>query len=594
MSGQAERHYHNQDESGIASFKRALSVIVSESDSAPAHTRKGISFEVALSPGQSWHCCMDMCPWSGMEMHIPDYGCQSFNRKSGGTGATQERLIKGAAQIAVGKNSLFNASVQRTIDQAGLDLISLRLEDLDTEDGWTVAAGLPVYMGLFGRDSLTAAWQFGMITPRVMYGTLERIAELQGKEFVDWRDEAPGRMLHEARSGPLAELQYDTRSRSYGSATTSGFYPVVLSELWHWTGDKEFATKMIEPALKSLQYLDEFSMRSKRGFYQYKTRSQQGIRNQGWKDSEDAIVQRDGSQVAPPIATCEEQAFVYLAKLHISELLWWLDRKEEAKTFFHQAEELKKRFNEYFWMDDEQFIALALDAKDRQVKAITSNPGHCLAAGIVDKHLVPSVARRLMAADLFSGWGIRTLSSENPAYNPYSYHRGTVWPVENGTFVLGFVRHGLYDLAQQLCKAQFDAAAMFAYHRLPELFTGHGRDDSHPFPSLYPNANSPQAWSASAVFCFLQSLLQLYPYAPLKTLFLDPHLPEWLPELTIRDLAVGDAVVSIDFDRHSDGTTGYRILDQRGTLRVVRQPSPWSLTASPVERIVDLVGSLFH
>jgi glycogen debranching enzyme len=594
FSGEATRQYQNQDESGTAFFRRAISLIINHSDSQPVRRGKNLTFQIAIDPHQSWHYCIDMCPWLQTEMHIPDYGCKSFHRTSGGTGATQQKIMQSSANVTVAENSIFNASVQRTIDQARLDLISLRLEDLDTDKGWTVAAGLPIYMGLFGRDSLTAAWQFGMITPRVMYGALERIAEFQGKEFVDWRDEAPGRMLHESRTGTLAELHFDPRSRSYFSATTSGFYPVALSELWHWTGDKEFANKMIEPALDGLRYLDELSLRSKHGFYQYKTRSVDGVRNQGWKDSEDAIVQSDGSQVLPPISTCEEQGFVYLAKLHLSELLWWLDRKDEARKFLHEAEELKKRFNEYFWMDEEGFIALALDEHDRPIKAITSNPGHCLAAGIVDKDLVPLVADRLMAPDLFSGWGIRTLSTKNPAYNPYSYHRGTIWPVENATFVLGFVRHGLYDLAQRLCKAQFDAAALFTYHRLPELFTGHARDDSHPFPAIYPNANSPQAWSASAIFCFLQSLLQLYPYAPLKTLFLDPHLPAWLPELTIENVQVGDATVTIRFDRHANGSTGYRILEQRGMLHVIRQPSPWSLTATPVERIVDLVGSLFH
>ncbi|HEY9790254.1 MAG TPA: glycogen debranching N-terminal domain-containing protein [Candidatus Obscuribacterales bacterium] len=595
FSARAERHYVNQDESGTAKFHRAVSVIVSESDSLPRTTRpRQIVFDIHLSPKQSWHCCLDICPWLDGQMYVPDYGCNAFHRTAGGTGATQQRVLEKAARIELDGRSAGSSAIQRTINMARADMVSLRLEDLDTEHGWVVAAGLPAYMGLFGRDSLTAAWQFAMMTPDLMYGSLERIAELQGTKTVNWRDEQPGRQIHESRTGTLAVLDYDIRARSYCSVTTSGFYPVILSELWHWTGDKEFARRMLNSAMDGLKYLDELAPHSRDQFYQYKTSSKAGVINQGWKDSDDAIVGEDGKIVLPPTATCEEQGFVYCAKLLLSELLWWLDEKDAAKKVFHQAQELKKRFNDKFWMPDKKFVALAIDSNDHQVKSITSNPGHCLATGIIDDAFANEVAHRLMAPDLFSGWGIRTLSSENPAYNPFSYHCGSVWPVENATFALGFVRYGLHQLAQQLCAAQFDAAEIFAFNRLPELFSGHSRDSAHPFPALYPNANSPQAWSSAAVLLMVQTLLQLYPYAPLKTLFLDPHLPEWLPSLVVRNLQVGDACISLKFDRHADGKTGYSIIEQRGMLHVIRQPSPWSLTAAPVERVVDLVGSAFH
>jgi glycogen debranching enzyme len=303
-------------------------------------------------------------------------------------------------------------------------------------------------------------------------------------------------------------------------------------------------------------------------------------------------VDEDGAQVDPPIATCEEQGFVYLAKLHMGELLWWLDRKDEARRLSADAGELKRRFNEAFWMDEDGFFALGLDATKRPIRSITSNPGHCIATAIVDQDRVLRTAGRLFADDLFTGWGIRTLSSRHPAYNPYSYHRGTVWPVEQGTFALGLYRYGLHRHVELLCRAQFEAAALFDFHRLPECFTGHTRDTEHPFPAIYPGANSPQAWSSSAVFNLLQALLGLYPYAPLRLLFVDPHLPEWLPEITLDNLHVGDAVVRIRFFRERDGSSDYRVVEQRGSLHVIRQPSPWSLTAGPVERLVDLLGSL--
>jgi glycogen debranching enzyme len=269
--------------------------------------------------------------------------------------------------------------------------------------------------------------------------------------------------------------------------------------------------------------------------------------NQGWKDAADSIVDQDGKCVEPPIATCEEQSFVYVAKLHFSELLWWLGMPDEARRLYREAAELKKRFNEAFWMEQEGFFAMGLDSRKRQIRSIASNPGHCLATGIVDEALVERTARRLLADDMFSGWGIRTLSSENPAYNPYSYHRGSVWPVEQGTFAIGFARYGLRDYMHRLCSAQFKAAALFDFYRLPELFSGHARDAAHPFPANYPNANSPQAWSASAVFAMVQAMLGLYPYAPLNILMVDPHLPDWLPELTIRDLRVGDSTTTVHF-----------------------------------------------
>ena len=235
---------------------------------------------------------------------------------------------------------------------------------------------------------------------------------------------------------------------------------------------------------------------------------------------------------------------------------------------------------------------MALDAQKRQVRSIGSNPGHCLATAIVDQALVSRTADRLIQRDLFTGWGIRTLSSKNPAYNPYSYHRGSVWPVEHGTFALAFMRYGLWQHVDLVCRAQFEAARLFDFYRLPEVFGGHQRDADHPFPALYPRANSPQAWSASAVFALLQAMLGLYPYAPLSMLIVDPHLPEWLPELTLRDLRVGKARITIRFKRRKDGRTSYRVIDQEGTLHVVRQPTPWSLTAQPLERLRDALESL--
>ena len=542
-----------------------------------------ISFAVELEPGASWHCRLDFIP------RISDLAGAGLAPAREGANPSPA-FLEEAASFSTPESGTLAPVVAGALEQARSDLAGLRLPDLDEgERSWTLAAGLPLYIALYGRDVLTASWQAAVLGPEMMDGTLRALARRQGKIVDDWRDEQPGRMLHEAHTGPLAALGYNPRDRYYGSATTSGFYPVVVSELWHWTGDRERVRPLIRPALEALRSLER---EAEDGFFDYRTRSPQGVVHQAWKDSPGAIVDQEGRPVDPPIATCEEQAFVYVARLHLSELLWWMGEKDEAKRLFHQAGELKKRFNEAFWMEEEGFFALGLDAERRQIRAVASNPGHCLAAGIVDDALVERTAARMFEDDLWSGWGVRTLSSRNPAFNPYSYHRGSVWPVEHGSFALGFLRYGLHDRLEMVSRAMFEAARLFDFYRLPEVFSGHPRDAGHPFPAIYPQACSPQAWSASAVLCLVQALLGIYPYAPLKMLLVDPHLPEWLPEITVRGLRVGEATADLRFFRGRDGRSDWELLDQKGALHVLRQPSPWSLTATFAERLRDVLSSL--
>jgi glycogen debranching enzyme len=591
----AAREHEGRGENGAAELRRGVRLRFEHADAPPTFDRERgrISFAVELAPKASWHCCINVVPIIDGRTMQPIYGCRSFRGTRNELDLRRRALLAESTSFTTPETGTLSRVVVGALEQAKRDLASLRLYDLDRgERAWTLGAGLPIYVALYGRDMLTTAWQASILDTGLMEGTLYELAEWQGRERNDWRDEAPGRMIHEAHAGPLSMLDFHPRRRYYGSITTSGFYPVAVSELWHWTGDKELVRPLVAPALKALRYLDEFCDRDRQGFYRYLTRSKQGTKHQAWKDSPDAVVREDGSPVEPPLAACEEQGFVYLAKVHLSELLWWLGETEEARRLFREAGELKKRFNEQFWMEDEGFYAMGLDAEGRQIKAITSNPGHCLATAIVDESLVARTAARLLREDLFSGWGVRTLSSENPAYNPYSYHRGSVWPVENGTFALAFLRYGLHAELERIARAQFEAASLFDFYRLPEAFSGHARDEDHPFPAFYPQANSPQAWSASAVFTLLQALLGLYPYAPLNLLLIDPHLPEWLPEITLSKLKVGDAALTIRFFRKESGESDYEILDVRGTLHVVRQPSPWSLTAGFAERVRDALWSL--
>jgi glycogen debranching enzyme len=590
---EAEHAYSHQGNVGTAHLRRGVRIVIGKATSLPTFQDDAIRFELALAPHATWHVCVEILPRiDGHELRS-QYGCRAFADAVAPYDAQRKAFLETSSTVTTDVTNTLAPVVVGALEQAKRDLAALRLHDVDRgSTAWTMAAGLPVYVSLFGRDTLTASWQAAMVSREMMPGTLAELARLQGKEVNDWRDEQPGRMLHQAETGPLAMLNINPLARYYGSITTSGFYPVVVSELWHWTGNKDLVRPFVEPALRALQWLDRYADPDGDGLYEYQTRSEQGVRNQGWKDSDDAIVHEDGSQAQTPIATCEEQAFVFLAKRHLSELLWWLDEKDAAHRLYAEATELKKRFNDAFWMEDVGFFAMGLDRDKRPIRSIGSNAGHCIAAAAIDDALVQRTADRMFEDDMFSGWGIRTLSSRHPAYNPYSYHRGSVWPVEHGSFAMGFMRYGLHESVGRTCKAQFEAAALFDFYRLPELFAGHQRDADHPFPAHYPNASSPQAWSASSLWCLLQAMLGLYPYAPLNLLLVDPQLPAWLPEIVVRNLHVGSAVVDVAFRRAASGHTDYEVLDKRGPLHVVRQPSPWSLTATFAERLRDALASL--
>jgi glycogen debranching enzyme len=442
----ARHRYSHQGNRGIAHVDCGLIARLENSGSSPSYRNGKLRFLVPLKPGGSWHTCLKLTPlFEGKEL-LPLYGCREFFGTRNELDRRRRIFLSESTGFETLEENTLAATVTSALNQAKVDLADLRLPDLDSnERSWVMAAGLPIYIALFGRDTLTAGWQAALASTAMMSGALYELPKWQGKVENDWRDEQPGRMLHEAHTGPLAKLNYNPRSRYYGAATTSGFYPVVLSELWHWTGDKNVIQPLIEPALRALEWKDKYTDRFGDGFYDYQSRSVQGNRNQGWKDSGDAIVYEDGGEVDPPISTCEEQAFVYVAKLRMSEILWVMGDRDLAKKMFHEASELKKHFNDRFWMPDKKFFALGLDSDRQQIKSISSNPGHLLACGIVDTSLAGYVARRLLQKDMFSGWGVRTLSSDHPAYDPYSYHRGSVWPVEHGSFAMGMMHFGLID-----------------------------------------------------------------------------------------------------------------------------------------------------
>jgi glycogen debranching enzyme len=332
------------------------------------------------------------------------------------------------------------------------------------------------------------------------------------------------------------------------------------------------------------------------GYLEYLTRSPMGPKHQGWKDSGDAIVDDDGSPVPAPIAPCEIQGYWFAVQQVMAVLSWIMNARDDARALWRSAADLKKRFNRDWWIPEESIVPLALGPDKQVVRAPSSNMGQCLATGIVSAEHLPPLVGRLFAPDLFSGWGIRTLSSSHRAYNPIGYHLGSVWPVENATIIFGLRRFGFDARALELSHALFDLAALYTDHRVPECVGGYARGEGAApgAPGAYPRANVPQLWNASGYALILQSILGLQPVAPLDTLVVDPILPTWLPEVILHDLRLGGATATLRFWRDGQGASHAEVLQRRGTLHLLRQPPPESLSAGPGDRFRALADGVLH
>jgi len=469
-----------------------------------------------------------------------------------------------------------NLGVAATWRTAVADLTSLPLGE---PPGPTAPmAGLPIYQQIFGRDTLTISWQALLAGPTMLRDSLMLNAEHIGRHIDDWRDEEPGKLLHQARRGPLSALGIDPFTAYYGDWATPPDFLVFLGQYLLWTGDLATVRRLVPVARLAASWLERYADLDGDGFLEYHCRSRAGVKNQGWKDSDTAIVDEHG-QIAPePVAPSELQAYHYAALRHGALAFAATGDRAYAAELVARAARLRRRFHAAYWMPDQDCYALALDGRKRQVRSVNSNDGHLLAAGIVPPRVARAVARRLFAPDMFSGWGIRTLSADHPAYNPFSYHRGSVWPVEAGTIAIGLARYGCWPQVHRLAEATFAAAALFEGYRLPEVISGLPRDGRHPHPGAYPNACSPQGWSASAIVAVVQAMLGLRPVAPLRTIVVDPHLPAWLPDLTLEGVQVGRAVVDLDVRRRRDGRT---VLQARGDrITVLRQPTIQSRLAA--------------
>jgi glycogen debranching enzyme len=415
-----------------------------------------------------------------------------------------------------------------------VDLAALRFSPPIAAGRSLPAAGLPWFMTMFGRDSIFTSLQAIPFEPELAATTLRALGDWQGVRVDDFRDEDPGRILHEMRYGEMAAFEERPHSPYYGCADATPLYVVLLDEYERWTGDRAIVRELEVEARAALRWIDEYADLQGTGYIWYQRRNEKtGLENQCWKDSWDSISYRDGRLPGFPRATCELQGYAYDAKVRGARLarLVWRDR-ELAERLEREAADLKRRFNRDFWVADGEYFALALDPDGGKVDALASNNGHLLWSGIVDKSKAKSVARKLLGPRLFSGWGVRTLAEGEGRYNPIGYHVGTVWPFDNSFIAWGLRRYGFKEEAAEIAAGILDAAEFFD-GRLPEAFGGYERPLTK-YPVQYPTACSPQAWSTGTPLLLLRTMLGLEPHG--EHLVVDPALPSSIGHLEVLDI----------------------------------------------------------
>ncbi|MGH3400678.1 MAG: amylo-alpha-1,6-glucosidase [Streptosporangiaceae bacterium] len=430
------------------------------------------------------------------------------------------------------------------LDRSIEDLGGLRIFDPEHPARPVVAAGAPWFMALFGRDSLLTAWMLLPWDAGLAAGTLQTLATWQGKDTDAASEEEPGRILHEVRFGPASAVALGGRKAYYGTADATPLFVMLLGELQRWGYKASVVDALIPHADRALEWIERYGDADGDGFVEYCRKANHGLANQGWKDSWDGINFADGKIAEPPIALAEVQAYVYAAYLARADLAWNCGDSSTARLWRKKAKQLKRAFNEQFWLPDRGWFAVGLDRDKRPIDSLTSNIGHCLWTGIVDNDKAAAVARHLMSDDMFSGWGIRTLAESMAAYNPMSYHNGSVWPHDNAICAAGLMRYGYVEPAQRVAEAILDTAEHFGY-RLPELFCGFSQQDfGTPVP--YPTSCSPQAWAAAAPLLMVHTLLRFAPEMPASKLWCAPAMPERYLPMRVGGLSLAKSRAAVE------------------------------------------------
>ncbi len=520
-----------------AGFRRGLHVSFFSSNLALASAGSRVQIELDLAPKGEWFCCLEAEPEIGVKRLVLSAPAHAPEPNPV---PRRDTLVMRAAPL-----------LERPFVRGQQDLHALAVPQAANASPY-VAAGAPWFLTLFGRDPLIAALMAGIDGVWSSEGALAAVGRYQATERDDFRDAEPGKLPHELREDEYTLHGTLPYSSYYGTHDAPALYCLALWNAWRWSGDQRLLRMHFETARKALQWCETLGDRDGDGLLEYGTRSAVGYRNQSWKDAEDAVVHADGSHGELPLATVEMQGYLFAALLAMAELYDALGEGREAELLRRRAVDLQKLVEARFWVEDLRYYAFALDGRKKQVTGIASNPGHLLWCGLASASRAKHVVARVLEPDLFSGWGLRTLSTRNPAYNALSYQRGSIWPHDTLLVAAGLWRYGYRIEASRLIQAVLEAATAFEEDRLPELFCGIERADGPPIP--YAQANSPQAWAAAAPLLAVQLFLGLVPDAPQERCYLSPWLPSWLPELEVEGIAVGSARMDISLQRHDKAT----------------------------------------
>jgi glycogen debranching enzyme len=490
-----------------------------------------------------------------------------------------------------------NENVQELVNRSRDDLRILLTE---YPGYWIPSAGLPRFSVPFGRDSMFTGLETLVWNPRVLHDVLYFLAEVQGKDENPFTYEQPGKIMHELHTGELARLKEIPFGMFYGSVDSTVLFLMAAAEYVAWTGDIELFRRLRPNLEAARKWIQDYGDIDGSGYVQYKAHTAPkmasaaltvGLFNQGWKDSANAVSYSDGTQCQDhPVALAEVQGYLYRA-LQLWGTLYQAmppseGMRDEGEKLLARAAELKRKFNEEFWMPEKQFYAMALDGHHRQVDIITSNPGHCLWTGLIDEEHAEAMARVLVADPMASAWGIRSMANTEKAYNPLSYHNGSVWPFENTLIGAGLKSYGFVAESDTVFDLLLDAAAHFEYGRWPEVYTGVSKSQIGVL-SLQPDASRPQAWSAGAMYLWLQTWLGLSPRPFSRHVDVRPSLPEGIEQLTFRDLSVADAHISLRMVRTDDGTVQLHVLDNPDGLDVTIRPIVRGQMAQRVEEPIS-------
>ncbi len=555
--------------------RRCLVRIVPDHVSA-TYANGSLRFPVALEPGATWHVCLQIDCVATLHGRPRIAACPLRQ-----PGVDKAERLRRRWQRTVARVRPADPRLRVAYDQAVEDFDALRLHHHDfSADVWLPAAGIPWFVAIFGRDSIIASLQALAVHPLFAIGTLQQLAQWQATQDDPVRDAEPGKICHEMRVGEWARFGIIPHTPYYGTADATPLFLHLLGATHRWLGDAAALHPFRHAAELCLDWIDRYGDRDGDGFQEYAPRAVGGYRNQSWRDAADGVLDEAGGLPPLPIGTCEMQAYVYGAKRSVADLFEAWGEPARAAALREEARALRERFLAAFWVDPPGEIAFALDGTKRPVMTATSNPGHCLWMGILDAERGARVARRLLAPDLFTGWGLRTLSGNHPAYDPHDYQRGSVWPHDTVIAADGLRRYGRTQDAWRLIDGILGAATGFERSRLPELFAGLTRRGADA-PVPYPRANVPQAWAAGAVFHAVRVLLGLEPDVPRGLFYLDPALPPWCPRLDLTNIRVGTGRLAIRAWRRSDGTTEVRTRLRGARLQMVRGTPPWRRVSPP-------------